>query len=175
MTTETQSRLVLLSDGQRVDLNQVAQYSLASTTITFTLTSGGTVTYSATNAASVMALLDQVKQGQLTAPGGVVPIPDASLTWVSTSATIASVTDTSYVATITGTGFTQFVGQGLGIMIQDTHGHVFGLSATIDSDTSISVSAISMSAIFADADTWTITFHWNGGGNASTGLTVVVS
>ena len=54
------SKILLLPDGQRINLDQVASYKLASTTLTFNYSGGGSTTYSAASAASVLAQVDAV-------------------------------------------------------------------------------------------------------------------
>jgi hypothetical protein len=158
------NRLVMMSDGQRVDMNLVVHYANSSGTITFTYQGGGTTTYSATNPDSVMTQLDQVKLGQGSI--SVIAVGDAtSLTFSGVSPSTATAgARTTY--TISGTGFLTsgivLIRLSDGVTVED-----FGV--VMSSDTTIVVSDT------LPASTYTIYYSVDNVNIVSTGLTITVS
>lgn len=105
MSSPIISKIVLLPDGQRINLDNLTNWSLSSYTITFTRQDSSTFTYvdpngNAQNAASIILQLDQIAFSGTDGPG---MISWSSLTITSISPVAFDITTATL--TVKGTGF----------------------------------------------------------------------
>lgn len=162
---------VILPDGQRICLTGTS-YSLSGTTISFTLSAGATMSYTAGSTDEANTVMQQLDNLKLSGQTGLITVV-VSLAQTYTSVTPNTGSATGYFSgVITGANFlnlnpaTSFRFQNAGITLTSAIGH------TIIDDTTL---AIDSDMYYLTADTYKIEYTVDGSTYTDTGLTVVLS